>query len=104
MVDVLKSLAAETEQLKTLANKIMPADVPSNRHLIPIGEIYFQWDRNDRHYLVLDLSGALPAWVVEVAGELVPLDEYLGRHPGRREDVRQQIRRRLLSPDQEIRP
>jgi hypothetical protein len=76
----------------------MPAETPPHQHRIPIGEIYFQWDRNDRHYLALDLSGPLPEWVVEAAGESIPLDEYLGRHPGRREEVRQQIRHRLLPP------
>jgi predicted pyridoxine 5'-phosphate oxidase superfamily flavin-nucleotide-binding protein len=80
----------------------MPADTPPNRHLIAIGEIYFQWVRNDRHYLALDLSGPLPEWVVDMAGELIPLGEYLARHPGRREEVRQLIRRRLVTPDQEI--
>lgn len=69
--------------------------MPADTSLIRIGEIYFQWDSNDRHYLAVDLSGALPEWVVEADGELVPLEEYLGRHPGRREEVRQQIRRRL---------
>jgi hypothetical protein len=79
----------------------MTADPPPNRHLIPVGEVYFQWDRTDRHHLVLDLSGPLPEWVVRVAGEMIPLGEYLARHPGRREEVRQQIRRRLLASDQE---
>jgi hypothetical protein len=74
----------------------MSADTPLHRHLIRIGEIYFQWDSKDRHYLAVDLSGPLPEWVVDAGGESVPLGEYLGRHPGRREDVRQQIRRRLL--------
>jgi hypothetical protein len=69
----------------------MPADSP----LIHIGEVYFQWDSQDRHYLAVDLSGPLPEWVVEAGGGVVPLEEYLGRHPGRREEVRQQIRRRL---------
>lgn len=77
----------------------MPPDPPPSRHLIPIGEVYFQWDRDDRHHLVLDLSGPLPEWVVRVAAELVPLSEYLGRHPGRREEVRQLIRRRLTAAD-----
>jgi hypothetical protein len=79
---------------------VMPADTPPNRHLIPIGEIYFQWDRDDRHHLVLDLSGPLPEWVVELPSESIPLAEYLRRHPGRRDEVRQQIRRRLVAPDQ----
>lgn len=26
---------------------------------IRVGEIYFQWDSKDRHYLAVDLSGAL---------------------------------------------
>lgn len=82
----------------------MPADTPPNRHLIPVGEIYFQWARDGRHYLVLDLSGPLPEWTVEVAGRPIPLEEYLGRHPGRREEVRQLIRRRLVPPAQEGRP
>jgi hypothetical protein len=82
----------------------MPDDTPPNRHRIRIGEIYFQWDRDDRHHLALDLSGPLPAWVVEAAGEVVPLGEYLGRHPGRREEVRQLIRLRLEAPGQEGRP
>lgn len=82
----------------------MPADPPPTRHLIPIGEIYFQWDRGGRHHLALDLSGPLPEWVVRVAAELVPLSDYLGRHPGRREEVRQLIRRRFPVPDQEPRP
>jgi hypothetical protein len=64
---------------------------------IRIGEIYFQWDSKDRHYLAVDLSGPLPEWVVEADGELVPLEEYLGLHPGRREEVRQHIRCRLGS-------
>jgi hypothetical protein len=38
---------------------------------IRIGEIYFQWDSKDRHYLAVDLSGPLPEWVVEADGELV---------------------------------
>jgi hypothetical protein len=58
----------------------MPNDTPPNWALIPVGEVYFQWDRDDRHHLVLDLSGPLPVWVVVVAGALVPLGEYLGRH------------------------
>lgn len=74
----------------------MSADTPPNRPLVRVGEIYFQWDSKDRHYLAIDLSGPLPEWVVEADGGLVPLGEYLGRHPGRREEVRQQIRRRLL--------
>ncbi|HYH68555.1 MAG TPA: hypothetical protein VD866_27935 [Urbifossiella sp.] len=78
----------------------MPPDTLPNRHLIHIGEVYFQWDRNDRHHLVLDLSGPLPEWVVQVAAELIPLADYLGRHPGRREEVRQLIRRRLMIVDQ----
>jgi hypothetical protein len=82
----------------------MRADTPPKRHLITVGEIYFQWDPDDRHHLALDLSGPLPEWVVEVAGESIPLGEYLGRHPGRREEVRQQIRRRLAPPDRECRP
>jgi hypothetical protein len=82
----------------------MPADTPPYRHRIAIGELYFQWDRNDRHYLVLDLSGPLPEWVVEADAESVPLEAYLGRHPGRREEVRQLIRRRLVPPGQESRP
>ena len=69
--------------------------MPADTSLIRIGEIYFQWDSKDRHYLAVDLSGALPEWVVEADGALVPLEEYLGLHPGRREEVRQQIRRRL---------
>lgn len=73
----------------------MPADLPLNRHLIRVGEIYFQWDSKDRHYLAVELSGPLPEWVVEADGGLVPLDEYIGRHPGRREEVRQLIRRRF---------
>lgn len=64
-------------------------------NVIRVGEIYFQWDSKDRHYLAVDLSGALPAWVVEADGALVPLEDYLALHPGRREEVRQQIRRRL---------
>jgi len=82
----------------------MTADTPPTRHRVRIGEIYFQWDRDDRHHLALDLSGPLPEWVVEAAGEFIPLGEYLGRHPGRREEVRQQIRRRLAPPDRESRP
>jgi hypothetical protein len=78
----------------------VPDDTPQNRNLIPIGEIYFQWDRSGRHHLVLDLRGPLPEWVVEAGGETVGLDEYLARHPGRREEVRQQIRRRLAPPEQ----
>lgn len=78
----------------------MPADTPPNRNLIRIGEIYFQWDRSGRHHLALDLSGPLPEWVVEAAGVTVSLGEYLGRHPGRREEVRQLIRR-LAVPDPE---
>ena len=74
----------------------MSADTPPNRHLVRVGEVYFQWDTKDRHYLAIDLSGPLPEWVVEADGGLVPLGEYLARHPGRREEVRQQIRRRLL--------
>jgi hypothetical protein len=74
----------------------MSADAPPNRHLVRVGEIYFQWDGKDRHHLAIDLSGPLPEWVVEAGGERVPLGEYLARHPGRREEVRQQIRRRLL--------
>ncbi|QEL18892.1 hypothetical protein [Limnoglobus roseus] len=77
----------------------MPRDTPQHQHLIRIGEIYFQWDSKDRHYLAVDLSGALPEWVVEADGELVPLEDYLGLHPGRREEVRQQIRR-CFQPDQ----
>ena len=76
----------------------MPPDPPS-RHLVPVGEVYFQWDRDDRHHLVLDLSGPLPEWAVRVAAELVPLGEYLGRHPGRREEVRQLIRRNLMTAE-----
>ena len=75
----------------------MPADLPPNRHLIPVGEVYFQWDRDDRHHLALDLSGSFPEWVVQVASEQVPLGEYLVCHPGRREEVRQLIRRRLMT-------
>lgn len=78
----------------------MPADEPPNRHLLRVGEVYFQWDSKDRHYLAVDLSGPLPEWVVEAGGVLVPLGEYLGRHPGLREEVRQQIRRRLGAADQ----
>jgi hypothetical protein len=74
----------------------MPGDTSRTR--IHIGELYFQWDSKDRHYLVLDLTGPLPEWVVEAGGAIVPLEEYLGRHPGRREEVRQQIRGRLLTP------
>ncbi len=69
--------------------------MPAGTSLIRIGEIYFQWDSKDRHYLAVDLSGALPEWVVEADGALVGLENYLGLHPGRREEVRQQIRRRL---------
>ena len=76
----------------------MPDDTPSVQSRIHIGEIYFQWDHNDRHYLALDLTGPLPEWVVEASGEAVPLGDYLQRHPGRREEVRRQIRRRL-APD-----
>jgi len=81
----------------------MAADTPPHRHLITIGEVYFQWDRNDRHHLALDLSGPLPEWVVQVAGDPIPLGEYLGRHPGRREEVRQLIRRQV-TPAQGRRP
>lgn len=76
----------------------MPADAPLNRHIVTVGEVYFQWDRGDRHHLALDLSGPLPEWVVEVTGELIPLSKYLARHPGRREDVRQVIRQRFGTP------
>lgn len=69
--------------------------MPADKSLIRIGEIYFQWDSKDRHYLAVNLSGALPEWVVEADGQLVPLEDYLALHPGRREEVRQQIRRRL---------
>jgi hypothetical protein len=68
--------------------------MPDTPH-VRVGEVYFQRDSKDRHYLAVDLSGPLPEWVVEADGALVPLDEYLGRHPGRREEVRQQIRLRL---------
>lgn len=74
----------------------MSADTPPNRPLARVGEIYYQWDGEDRHHLAVDLSGPLPGWVVEAGGESVPLEEYLGRHPGRREGVRRQIRRRRL--------
>ena len=67
--------------------------MPDTPH-VRVGEVYFQWDSKDRHYLAVDLSGPLPEWVVEADGALVPLDEYLGRHPGL-EEVRQQIRLRL---------
>lgn len=63
--------------------------------LIRIGEVYFQWDSKDRHYLAVDLTGPLPEWVIEADGKLVAMDEYLALHPGRREVVRQQIRLRL---------
>lgn len=79
----------------------MAAETPPNRNRIPFGEVYFPWDSKDRHHLVLDLTGPLPAWVVEAGGESVPLDEYLALHPGRREEVRQLIRRRLALPDTE---
>ncbi len=81
----------------------MAADEPGNRNRIPVGEVYFQWDSKDRHHLVLDLTGPLPAWVVEAGGVSVPLAEYLALHPGRREEVRQLIRRRLAPPDPESR-
>jgi hypothetical protein len=51
----------------------MPPDSPLDRHRIPVGELYFQWARADRHHLVLDLSGPLPEWVVEAGGESIPL-------------------------------
>lgn len=74
--------------------------MPPNEHLIRVGEVYFQWDSKDRHHLAVDLSGPLPEWVVEAGGELVPVGDYLALHPGRREEVRQQIRRRLAAdPD-----
>jgi hypothetical protein len=82
----------------------MPAAPLTNRHLITIGEVYFQWDRAGRHYLVLDLSGPFPEWVVEVDSVLITLDEYLGRHPGRREEVRQLIRRRLVTTAEKSQP
>jgi hypothetical protein len=48
----------------------MPGDTSRTR--IHIGEIYFQWDSKDRHYLVLDLTGPLPEWVVEAGGRSCP--------------------------------